>query len=55
MDNDRFLVTKKVALDKLPDPKDRRPVINDQIPIKIERSAAEMHEAYLARVAELKR
>ena len=54
MENDKFLVTKKVAVDKLPDPKDRRAQINDQIPIKIERSAAEMHEAYLARIQELK-
>ena len=29
MENDKFLVTKKVAIEKLPDPKDRRAVIND--------------------------
>lgn len=29
MENDKFLVTKKVAVDKLPDPKDRRAQIND--------------------------
>jgi len=44
------MITKKVAIDKLPDPMQRRAHVNDKIPIQIERSAADVHEAYLQKV-----
>ena len=47
MENDRFLLTKKVIVDKLPDTMGTRPQINSLGPVKVERSAAEVHEAYL--------
>ena len=47
IDADRFLITKKVNPSALPDPSRLQPVINDQFRTKIEKTAAEMHEAYL--------
>ena len=56
MENDRFLVTKKVNLAALPDSGTNQVQISNtgNIPTKIERSAQEVHEAYLARIKEMK-
>ena len=55
MENDRFLVTRKVNLAALPDSSLAQPQIPDpsMIPAKIERSAKDVHEAYLARIKEI--
>ena len=52
IENDRFVLVKKVAVDKLPDPVSHILEINDQTPTRVERSAAEVHEEYLERVKE---
>lgn len=54
MENDRFMMTKKVIVDKLPDTNGIRPKINTLAPIFVERSAADVHEAYLQKVQELR-
>ena len=54
MENDRFLLTKKVIVDKLPETMGTRPNVNSHGPVKIERSAAEVHEAYLSKVQEIR-
>lgn len=54
MENDRFMVTKKVVVDRLPETVGRNPDVNDQAPVKIERSAADVHEAYIKRVKEMR-
>lgn len=40
IENDRFMIVKKVAVERLPDPSDNRLEVNDQIPTMVERSAA---------------
>lgn len=40
IENDRFMMVKKVAVERLPDPSDNRLEVNDQIPTMVERSAA---------------
>lgn len=56
MENDRFLVTKKVNLANLPDPgKQQAQVVENSLKsTTIERSAQEVHDAYLAKIAEMK-
>ena len=49
MENDRFLITRKVNLGNLPDNIKPQPDVPNlkKIPTTIERSAKEVHEAYL--------
>jgi len=47
MENDRYLLTKKVIIDKLPDTNGLRPKIGLNSPARVEVSAAEVHEVYL--------
>lgn len=56
MENDRYLITKKVNLAALPDPSKKQATVGDpsQIPLIIERSAQEVHEAYMKRIEEIK-
>ena len=54
MEHDRYMITRKVAVDKLPDTVNKRVKVI-QGPAKIERSAAEVHEAYLAKIEEFRR
>lgn len=56
MENDRFMVTKKINVGALPDPSHYQAQVGDPSTIKttLERSAQEVHEAYLARIQELK-
>lgn len=49
MENDRFMITKKVNLANLPDTMSPQPDIPNikKIPTTIERSAKEVHEMYM--------
>ena len=55
MENDRYVITKKVNVAKLPDPAKKQATIPhpDTIIAKIERSAQEVHEAYMNRIKEI--
>ena len=52
MENDRFLITKKVNVGALPDPSQKQAQVCDasKITTTIEKSAKEVHEAYLLRI-----
>ena len=52
MEFDRYMVQKKVQIEKLPDPMGRKLVANARGPIKVEKSAAEAHEEYLQLIQE---
>ena len=56
MENDRFVVTQKVNLAKLPDPTKKQAVVEDPTKIKanVEKSGLEMHEAFVSRIKELR-
>lgn len=55
MEQDRFVVTKKVNVGNLPETLQQSVVPNtDNIPAKVERSAKEVHEAYMVKVEKLK-
>ena len=54
MDNDRFLQTKKVNVEKVPDTSKNSALVSPHFETKIERSAKEVHEAYLKRIGEIK-
>ena len=55
MENDRFMITKKVIVDQLPDPKKKsiKAPLN-KITTHIEVSAQEVHEAYLKQIEEMR-
>ena len=52
MEYDRYMVTKRVQIEKLPDPMGRKLIGNVRGPVKIERSADEAHQEYLEKVRE---
>ena len=52
MEYDRYMVTKKVQIDKLPDPMGRKLVGNERGPARIEKSASQAHHEYLEKVQE---
>lgn len=55
LENDRFLITKKVNVAALPDTMKKQPDVPlDKIETKIERTAQEAHETYLKRIQQLR-
>ena len=56
MENDRFLLQKKVNVAQLPDPSNKVPTIQDPalMTTTVEQSAAEVHEAYLSKIVEIR-
>ena len=50
IDNDRFLVTKKVNVQALPEHMKKPLEISDHIETRIEVSAKDVHEQYLVRI-----
>ena len=55
MDNDRYLVTKKVNLGSLPDQANSAQVCDvSKIKVTIERSAQEVHETYVKKIQEMR-
>lgn len=48
MENDRFMITKRINVEQLPDPAKRQVHVPlDKITTRIEVSAQEVHDAYL--------
>ena len=55
MENDRFMITKRVNIDSLPDPKKKQVKVPlNKITTHIEVSAKEVHEAYLRQIEEMR-